>query len=234
MDLLGFNIYTDSKELLIDKILNSESKIHIISGNAEVLKYPLKDVLTAFNFKSCNNVIIPDGISVSVPLKVKYKTSINRITGIDLMTDLLVEYEKRGDSVYFLGAKADVLEAMITNLKYKYPKLNIVGYHHGYIDTDNCEDILREIQDLNPKSIFIAMGTPIQENFIFKYMNKLPCTLFMGVGGSFDVLSGNIKRSPNWIRKIGFEWLYRIVKDPSKLSRLWNNLFFTIKACLKR
>lgn len=231
-DLFGLKIYVKGKEELLKEIQDTNKKIHIISGNAEVLKYPLKDDSLFNRYNEDANIIIPDGISVYLPIKKRKEKNIKRITGIDLMQDMLKYYEQVGKSVYFLGAKKDVLDKMIVRIKEDYPNLNISGYHHGYIDINNCPGVLNDIKESKPYALFVAMGTPIQENFIFKYMEDFPCFVYMGVGGSFDVLSGEINRCPKWISQIGLEWLYRITKDPSKIKRLWSNIYFTIKGLI--
>lgn len=231
-DLFGLKIYVNGKEELLNEIEKRNEKIHIISGNAEVLKYPLKDKRLFDVYSDKRNIIIPDGISVYLPVKKRKTKEIKRIAGIDLMQDMLKHYELTGKSVYFLGAQKDILDKMIIKIKKDYPNLNISGFHHGYIDIDNCFDVLSDIKKNAPHALFVAMGTPMQENFIFKNMDELPCSVYMGVGGSFDVLSGEVSRCPSWVSKIGLEWFYRMIKDPSKMKRLWNNIYFTIKGLL--
>jgi N-acetylglucosaminyldiphosphoundecaprenol N-acetyl-beta-D-mannosaminyltransferase len=95
---------------------------------------------------------------------------------------------------------------------------------------NNCATVIESIRQSHPFALFVALGTPAQEEFIFEYLKSLPCKTFIGVGGSFDVLSNTIKRSPKWMRAIGIEWLYRLIKDTSKITRLWNNTIFTLRA----
>jgi N-acetylglucosaminyldiphosphoundecaprenol N-acetyl-beta-D-mannosaminyltransferase len=229
--LFGLDIYILSACQLLNDINARTGKIHIISGNAEVLKYPLQDKNIYRNFIGSENIIIPDGISVYYPMKLKNK-KCKKIPGIEFMQLLLTGYQKTGKSVYFLGARQEVISKIINKFGMEYPHLNIAGYHHGYFDRNNCDDIISDIKQSKAFALFVALGTPAQENFIFKYMNELPCSVYMGVGGSFDVLSGTIKRSPQWLSNLGLEWLYRMILDPSKISRLWNNVLFTIKALL--
>lgn len=231
--LFGLNIYTKGKESLISDICKFNHKVHIISGNAEVFKQPLKDDDLFEKFLDETSIIIPDGISVSLPLKIRRKVNLERITGIDLMFSVLDKYEQEDKSIYLLGASETVIENTVQNIKIKHPKLDIRGYHHGFFDIDNCDDIVNDIKDSKADAIFVAMGTPMQESFIFKYMDLLPCKLYMGVGGSFDVISGKTTRAPKIIRNIGMEWLYRMIKDPTKINRFKHNVIFTIKALLK-
>ena len=231
--LFGLDIYTKGKESLLSDILVKNEKVHIISGNAEVLKRPLKDNKLFEEFTIKHSIIIPDGISVSIPLKVKQRINVERIAGIDLMTSILKKYEDEEKSVFLLGAKHSVIFKTVENISKIHPNLNIAGYHHGYINIHDCNDIIEMIKASKAEALFVAMGTPNQEAFIIKYMDELPCKVYMGVGGSFDVLSGNVSRAPKWISKIGMEWLYRMAKDPSKIKRLGNNLIFTIKGVVK-
>jgi N-acetylglucosaminyldiphosphoundecaprenol N-acetyl-beta-D-mannosaminyltransferase len=230
--LFGLKIYTENIDQLITDINNAADKIHIISGNAEVLKYPLNNRTIFQQFYAETNIIIPDGISVYYPIKLKNK-NCHKIPGIELMEKLLIEFQNTGKSVYFLGAKEKIVKKMISIFLTRYPALKITGYHNGYFDKSDCQNIILEIKSLQPYALFVALGTPAQENFIFRYMNELSCTLFMGVGGSFDVFSETIKRAPKWMRNLGIEWVYRIIHDPSKLVRIWNNIIFTITAFMK-
>ena len=109
----------------------------------------------------------------------------------------------------------------VENLKKNHPKLIIAGYRNGFFDLDNCDQLLADIKSKKPKALFVAMGCPRQENFIVKYMDELPCKIFMGVGGSFDVIAGKVKRAPKWMVTIGLEWLYRTIKEPFRIKRLF-------------
>lgn len=230
--LFGLEIYVKSVYQLISDINQITDKVHIISGNAEVLKYPLKNNDTYQLFKSDRNIIIPDGISVFYPMKIRNR-NCHKIPGIELMQKLLLEFQTTGKSVYFLGAKKEVVDKMIKRFSVICPELKIAGYHHGYFDKNNCDDIITKIKESQAYAIFVALGAPAQENFIFRYMDELPCSLFMGVGGSFDVMSGEVKRAPKLMCRLGIEWLYRLFADPSKIWRFFYNIKFTVTALIK-
>ncbi len=218
--LLGFNIYNKSKKELIDEITNSNKKIHIVSGNPEVLSSGLKTPLLLKNFNSDNSLIIPDGIGVVISSKIIRKPVREKIAGIEVMGEILDFCEKEKKKIYLLGAKEDTLKLCIENLHKKYPGLIISGFHNGYFDMDNCEDIIRDINKKKPYVVFAAMGAPRQEVFISKYMDRLDASVFMGVGGSFDVYAEIVKRAPEWMIKCGLEWLYRVSKEPFRIKRL--------------
>ncbi|WP_249175702.1 WecB/TagA/CpsF family glycosyltransferase, partial [Clostridium tyrobutyricum] len=90
----------------------------------------------------------------------------------------------------------------------------------GFFDLENCNNIIEDIKEKRPYAIFVAMGSPRQDIFISRNMEKLPCNIFMGVGGSFDVFAGKVKRAPKWMVNIGIEWLYRVIKEPWRIKRL--------------
>jgi N-acetylglucosaminyldiphosphoundecaprenol N-acetyl-beta-D-mannosaminyltransferase len=229
--LFNLDIYTKGAVHLWEDIKGMGGKVHVISGNAEVLKLPLQDASFFWLFQDKRCIIIPDGISVYLPVKKKDRTC-KKLPGIEFMQYLLTEYQNTGKSVYFLGAKQDIVSKMIERFTVLYPGLKIAGYHNGYFDKEHCSEIISDIKESKAFALFVALGTPMQEKFIFKYMNELSCSVYMGVGGSFDVLSGTIKRSPQWMCNLGLEWLYRLIADPSKIGRMWNNISFTIKAFL--
>ena len=136
------------------------------------------------------------------------------------MKKILEKCEKTGESIYLLGASEENLKACVANIVRDFPKINIAGYHNGFFDLNNPKEILEEIKEKKPMAIFVAMGCPRQENFIVKYMDELPCKIFMGVGGSFDVIAEKVNRAPRWMINIGMEWAYRVSKEPWRIKRL--------------
>ena len=228
--LCGYRIFNGTIDEAVNKVMNANDKIHIVSGNPEVLYNGLYNKFIYNNFTSKSSIIIPDGIGVVKPLRLKGH-DIQKIAGIDLFIKLLDNLDKK-DSVYFLGASDDVLNIFIKNIRERYKNINIAGYHHGYIDIDNCNHIINDIKSKQPTIIFVAMGAPKQEIFITKYMNELPCKIFMGVGGSFDVISETTKRAPSWIININLEWLYRILKEPIRIKRFTKSIKFVLM-CMK-
>lgn len=228
--LCGYRIFNGTMDEVIKKVISTNDKIHIVSGNPEVLYNGLYNKVIYNNFTSKNSVIIPDGIGVVKPLRLKGH-SIQKIAGIDLFMELLNKLDDK-ESVYFLGASDEVLNRLVKNVQKKYKNVNIAGYHHGYIDIDKCDYIINDIKAKQPTIIFVAMGAPKQEIFITKYMNELPCKIFMGVGGSFDVISETTKRAPLWIINNNLEWLYRILKEPIRIKRFKKNINFVLM-CIK-
>lgn len=226
--ILGYDVFNKTKNDFIKYIENFD-KINIVSGNPEVLYNGINDPVLFECFTQNNSVIIPDGVGTVLASKVIKKPVAEKIAGIDVMKSIIEKCENENKTVYFLGAKQNVLENCIKNLKSTYKNLKIAGSHNGYFNLDSCEDIINDINKSRPYAIFVAMGSPKQDIFISRNLEKLPCSIFMGVGGSFDVFSGNVKRAPKWMIGFGLEWLYRVIKEPWRIRRLSSIPKFLIK-----
>lgn len=219
IDVLGYKIFASDMNSCLEKVF-SMKKVHIVSGNPEVLYTGLNNKELFKNFTSHKSLIIPDGVGVQISSKILKTPVKEKIAGIELMKKILEKCEKTGESIYLLGASEENLKACVANIVRDFSKINIAGYHNGFFDLNNPKEILEEIKEKKPMAIFVAMGCPRQENFIVKYMDELPCKIFMGVGGSFDVIAEKVNRAPKWMINIGMEWAYRVSKEPWRIKRL--------------
>lgn len=219
IDILGFKIYKESKRDLIS-LLDKYDKVNIISGNPEVLFNGLNNRFLEVNFKQQNSIIIPDGVGTVIASKIKKTPVKEKIAGIEVMNEIIKKCAIEGKGIYLLGAKKEILIRCKENILRTYPSINIVGINDGYFEIDSAQNIVDDIKESKPYALFVAMGCPRQEKFISKYMEELPCKIFMGVGGSFDVFAGNVTRAPKWMIKLGLEWLYRVMKEPWRIKRL--------------
>ena len=174
------------------------------------------------------NSFVPDGIAV---VKSARKVGVNvteRITGIDIAEYLLKLANENKYSIYLFGAKEEVINTLIAKIKKEYPNINILGYSNGYVKDRDI--VMQDVLKKKPDICMVALGIPYQEKIIAKYFSKAKKGIFIGVGGSFDVLSGTKKRAPKIFIKLNLEWLYRIVTEPSRLKRFWNsNVKFMFK-----
>ena len=218
-EILGYKIFNRSMEDLLIEI-ESRDKVNLISGNPEILFNGLQNERLNKNFKEDYSLIVPDGIGTVIASKIVKAPVKEKIAGIEVMGNIIEIAIKEGKGIYLLGAKEEVLSSCINNLKKTYPSIKILGSHNGYFDLNNCDDIVEEIKEKSPWVIFVAMGCPRQEQFIEEHILELPCKIYMGVGGSFDVFAGNVKRAPKWMLSLGLEWLYRVMKEPWRIKRL--------------
>lgn len=140
-----------------------------------------------------------------------------RVNGTDLMEQLLEVSEKEGFGVYLLGARNEILQKCVANIKIRYPNINIVGYRNGYFRNSDASTIIKEVNRVQPDILFIGMGTPQKEIFSFYNRDKFSVPIIQGVGGSFDVLAGEAKRAPKWMQCYGLEWFFRILQEPKRM-----------------
>ena len=164
--------------------------------------------------------VVPDGISVVKAMRLLGLPAKERITGVDLAEQLLKLAGQQGKSVYLLGAKEEVLSALAQKLKAQYPQMEI-HYKNGYGKDKDAD--FREIEALQPDLVLVALGVPAQEKLIARHLERFSKGVFIGVGGSFDVLSGSKRRAPAVFVKTNTEWLYRILREPSRLGRVYRN-----------
>jgi len=217
--ILDFNIFNKDKNALMNYIETFE-KVNIVSGNPEVLFNGLNDPMLKETFNDKSSIIIPDGVGTVLASKLLKEPVHEKIAGIDVVREVLIKANLEEKSIYLLGAKEEILKKCVENIKLEFPKLKVSGFHNGFFDLNNCDDIIEDIKICEPWAIFVAMGSPRQEIFIKKIIDKLNTHIFMGVGGVFDVFAGELKRAPRWMLSLGLEWLYRVVQEPFRLKRL--------------
>lgn len=168
-----------------------------------------------------NTFIVPDGIGVIKGGEIFGARFKERIPGVEICGELLKYADRFRRSLYLFGAEQNVLEALVSRIKREYPGIELVGYTDGYVE--NKDSVFRKITEMEPDIVLVALGTPAQELLIHRYYRADRPGLYMGVGGSFDVLSGLKKRAPSLFIKFNLEWLYRITKEPKRLKRFWNS-----------
>lgn len=165
------------------------------------------------------DMVSADGQSVVWASRLLGRALPERVTGIDLMAELLKSCEQHGHSVYFVGAKPDVLEKFVAAVRRRYPALRIAGHHHGYFDEQQSRLLVGRIRRSAPDLLFVGMDTPRKEYWLSRNLNKLHVPFSMGVGGAFDVWAGRTRRAPRWVQSLGLEWLFRLAQDPRRLWR---------------
>jgi N-acetylglucosaminyldiphosphoundecaprenol N-acetyl-beta-D-mannosaminyltransferase len=140
-----------------------------------------------------------------------------RIDGIGLMGKLLELANERGYSIFLLGAKQPILEACVRRIRREHPDIRIAGFRNGYFSEENAREVVHQIRDARPDILFIGMGSPMKERFADRYAHELGACVIQGVGGSFDVMAGLVKRAPAWMQRVGCEWLYRVAQEPRRM-----------------
>lgn len=166
--------------------------------------------------------------------KFRKKTLKRGYLGQAYFRKVLEVCEKEGYTVYLLGGQPGIPEKTKENLLKIYPNIKIVGLHNGYFDKEKEEQIIDEINTLQPNVLFVALGAPKQEKWIYENKDKLKVDVAAGQGGTFDYEAGRIKRAPKWIQKLGIEWIWRLIRQPSRIGRMMVLPIYVIKITLKK
>ena len=223
VELMGIEINDYTFEEGVNKgleLMHSGNTAQVITINPEM--YKEAEVNNEFKqIVDDAEMVIPDGVGIKLALIMKGK-KVSRIAGIDYAKRLLQECAKSGDTVAIIGAKEEIITKAVNNLKNEIEGLNIVYYHNGYFSEDN--EIYDKLKETNPRLVLAALGSPKQEFFIYNAKKILSPCLMIGIGGSLDVWSGEVKRAPEIWRRLGLEWLYRTVTQPERFKRIFPTL----------
>lgn len=209
---------TKSTIELVEKYIKTKTPLHLMGVNADKINEVNENELMKKIVNSCG-IINADGASVVLASKKLNKPLPERVAGIDLMQDLVKLSEEKGYSIYLLGAKQEVVEKTKEVLIKRYPKLIVKGIHNGYFKESDWPNISKELKKKKPDFVFVGITSPMKEYLIEFLQNDGNNCIFMGVGGSFDVISGNIPRAPKWMQKANLEWLFRVMKEPKRLFK---------------
>lgn len=203
---------------LVEEYVINKEPLHLMGVNADKINEVNSNERMKQIVNSCG-VINADGASVIMASKFLKKPLPERVAGVDLMQDLVALSAKKGYSIYLLGAKQEVVEKTSEVLKERHPDLKVAGIHNGYFKEDDWGSISEEIKTLNPDFVFVGITSPLKE-YLIEYLQEQGIkSVFMGVGGSFDVISGNIPRAPMWMQKTNLEWLFRVMQEPKRLFK---------------
>ncbi|GAA4313758.1 lipopolysaccharide N-acetylmannosaminouronosyltransferase [Pontixanthobacter gangjinensis] len=202
----------ESRESLIDFATKGQ-KI-LVAVNAEKILHATSASRGIIN----RNMGYPDGIGAVMALKQKGIENVVKIPGCELWLDIIKTYYKE-KTFYLVGGKQEIIEETVTELKRQFAGIKIVNYRNGYIKSkEEKQELISDIVLKKPDVVFVAMGSPKQELLMEEIQKKHPA-LYQGLGGSFDVFTGNVERAPKWWVENNLEWAYRLVKQPSRIKR---------------
>ncbi len=224
-------IYKNGREEFykeLEQSLVNEEKKFIVTANPETLMQSEKNEELKKAVLDKNTIMVPDGIGILKGAK-KLKYDIKEtILGIDIALKLIELGNAKNKKIFLFGAKKEVIEKMKEVIKRDYSNCEIVGAIEGYVD--DKEQVFEEMKELEPDIILVALGIPKQEILIYRHLDLFKKGIFVGVGGSFDVISGCKKRAPKIFIKLKLEWLYRITREPARLKRFYqSNIKYWIK-----
>jgi N-acetylglucosaminyldiphosphoundecaprenol N-acetyl-beta-D-mannosaminyltransferase len=203
---------------IIDEYIKNRSLVqHVVINASKVVLMDKNEKLRNI-IKQCP-LINADGQSIVWASRVLGEPIPERVTGIDLMEEVIKLANDKGYSIYFFGAKQEVVEKVVDIYKGKYDQLKVAGYRNGYFTEKDNEKLVKDIRDSKADILFVAFSSPKKEYWLHDNLKALNVPFCMGVGGSFDVVAGVTKRAPIWMQKSGLEWFYRFLQEPKRMWR---------------
>jgi UDP-N-acetyl-D-mannosaminouronate:lipid I N-acetyl-D-mannosaminouronosyltransferase len=226
--LNGIKVYAPpSRQALIDYAFDRSSLL--VAVNAEKILHATEQTRNIIN----RNVGYPDGLGAIMGLKKKGLRDVVKIPGCELWLDIIrAHYQDK--SFYLVGGKEEVILQVVAMLKSEFPGIQIVSFRNGYLNTDNEKRaLIDDIADRKPDVVFVAMGSPKQE-LLMEEMQKVHPAVYQGLGGSFDVYTGRVQRAPSWWVEHHLEWLYRLLREPTRIKRQVHLVRFLALLALNR
>jgi N-acetylglucosaminyldiphosphoundecaprenol N-acetyl-beta-D-mannosaminyltransferase len=203
---------------IVDNTVSEGKQLHHVVVNAGKLVAMLKDLQLRQSVNE-SDLINADGQAVVWASKVLGKPLKERVAGIDLMVNLVQLAHDKNYKIFFFGAKEEVVKKVVDIYTDQYSPNIIAGYRNGYFKKEEEQSIAKQIAESGANILFVAISSPTKENFLFENKAILQKVNFvMGVGGSFDVVGGKVKRAPLWMQNVGLEWFYRFAQEP---KRMW-------------
>lgn len=212
---------SETVQVIDDSIARNHFTQHVVVNVAKIVNMQTDAQLDA-SVRECDIINI-DGMGVVLGARLLGHDVPERVAGVDLFHELLAMSARQGYSVYLLGAQDAVVAETARRVQQLYPGLKLAGYHHGYF-WDDEQAMVDKVRESGAQLLFVAITSPKKENFINKWRDQLGVTFVMGVGGTFDVVAGKVKRAPLWMQKYGLEWLYRVIQEP---RRMWKRYLVT-------
>lgn len=201
-----------SRQQLIDYAF--DTKKTLVAINAEKIMHATEETRRLIS----NNIGYPDGIGAVWALRRKGFSDSIKIPGCELWLDIIRSaYLKK--TFYLIGSRQEVIDATVLKLRVEFPGIQIINYHHGYMGSEeNISLLINDVAIRKPDVVFVGMGSPKQE-LLMEQMQRRHAAVYQGLGGSFDVFAGYVKRAPDWCIRNNLEWAYRLVRQPARIKR---------------
>jgi N-acetylglucosaminyldiphosphoundecaprenol N-acetyl-beta-D-mannosaminyltransferase len=209
---------TDALEFVDQHIRIGNKSATILAVNPEKI-YALRQNRFLKDFFSKAAILIPDGIGIVLAMRMK-RLKAERVAGADLMQQICVQAEKKGHRIFIYGAKEEVNHDAVERLRVRHPAINIVGRANGYVKDEDMDTLVAQINESKAEILFVALGSPRQEEWMSKYLDRLETVkICQGIGGTLDTIVGTVKRAPLFMQRLNLEWFYRLLQQPTRASR---------------
>ena len=230
IDVLGVSFDNLTMDEAVEKALELVSRreaAYVCTPNPEIVMAARENAALRAALDGAD-MVLADGVGVTKAASMLGTPLKSRVPGIDFASNVISRLAQRGGSVYLLGAKPLVAEAAAEKLTQTYPGIVIAGTNDGYFTDD--APVIEKINAARPDFLMVCLGSPKQELWMSANAGRLSCGLMAGLGGSLDVLAGNVQRAPETWRRLGLEWLYRVIKEPKRLGRVMKLPAFVLEA----
>jgi N-acetylglucosaminyldiphosphoundecaprenol N-acetyl-beta-D-mannosaminyltransferase len=211
-------ITMDQAVQAVDDMLAGAKPCSVMAVNPEKVIRATADPLLLDRLRRAD-LLIPDGIGVVLAARLLRVGSFERVPGSELMPRLCARAADAGRAIFLFGGSPDVNRQTATVLRRRFPGIRIVGASHGYLQEKEMPDLIAAINASRADLLFVALGSPMQEGWIDRYLPMLNVKVCQGVGGTFDVIAGRCRRAPVAVRRLHLEWLYRLVTQPTRIGR---------------
>lgn len=218
----GLQISNVTMEQTLDTLLlncSEKRPLAVFTPNAEIVMQAVREPELA-NMLNRADLLLPDGAGVVLGARLLGTPVKEKVSGIDVARGLLKRGQKRKLRFFLFGGKPGVAEQAAIHLLTDYPGISIAGFRDGYFDSAESAAIVEEINSVSPDILFVCLGAPKQERWIMENRDSLRCGVAIGLGGSLDVFAGTGKLAPEWMRRAGLEWLFRLVREPHRWRRM--------------
>lgn len=236
IDILGIPVDSITMSEAVAKVGDfiEEGGLHMIfTPNAEIMMIAQKDAVLK-NILINADMLTADGAGVVLASKILKRRVPEKVSGYDLVKEIFKAYAKSGVRCFLLGSKPGVAQTAADNISKDFPGVIITGFRDGYFTEEADEEIVNEINSSKADLLIVARGAPKQEKWIYKHREKLNVKVCMGVGGTIDVFAGTVELAPDFFRRNGLEWLYRLCKEPRRAIRMINLPRFMIRVLLAK
>lgn len=232
-NVLIHNITMQEAVEQVQKWVMEDTLRTVFTPNSEIIMQAQRDPELKSVLNSAD-LLVPDGAGVILASKILRAPLKQKVPGFDLARNLFKTFAGKNISFYILGGQPGVAEMAAVNIMAEYGKINIKGYDHGYFKPEEEKELIERINRTKPDILLVGLGAPKQEFWIYNNMYRLKCKVCIGVGGSIDVFSGKVSLTPEFIRRAGFEWLHRLIREPRRIKRMMDLPRFIILTIKKR
>ena len=222
VDILGIPVDSITMQEAVDKVCHflDEDSVHTIyTPNAEIMMEAQRDAELKQILRNAD-MLVADGAGVVLASRILRCSVPEKVSGIDLVNETFRILAQRRTRYFLLGSKPGIVEAAAVNITGQYPGIEIVGFNNGYYAKEDEDKIIDQINSSGTEILLVALGAPKQEKWISQNRDKLKIKICIGVGGTLDILAGKAELAPEFFRKNGLEWLFRLYKEPRRAKRM--------------